>query len=200
MASLLTTLDYRGAIPASAVASGRRQTTGRLGLALVVAAIGLAGCGSGSAGAPALGSAPSPLASPPPAVVVAGTPTGGGGWRYTLVRSELQRTIARDGQFGVPVDAQGMWLLLEVQVENVSEQAQTVHAADFQIVDGNGRIIPADEIGSATYSLRNRFARFGGQFRAGMGAPLGVVFDVDPDATPLRLSLPRVPGAITLTP
>jgi Domain of unknown function (DUF4352) len=117
-----------------------------------------------------------------------------------LVHSELQRTIPRDGQFGVPVDAQGMWLLLEVQVENVSDQAQTVRAADFQIIDGKGRTIPADEIGSATYSLRNRFARFGGQFRPGMGARLGVVFDVDPDAAPLRLYLPQVPAAIMLAP
>jgi hypothetical protein len=133
-------------------------------------------------------------------VVAAGTPTAGAVWRYTLVRTELQRAIPRDGQFGVPVEAAGMWLLLEVQVENVSEQPQIVHAADFQIVDGNGRVFPADEIGSATYSLRNRLARFGGQFRAGMSAPLGVVFDVDPGAAPLRLALPQAPDAITVMP
>jgi hypothetical protein len=132
--------------------------------------------------------------------VAAGTPVAGREWRYTLVRSDLQQTIARDGQFGVPVDARGKWLLLEVQVENVSEQPQIVRAADFQIVDGEGHTIAADEIGSATYSLRHRFARFGGQFRAGMGAPLGVVFDVDPAATPLRLYLPQAQAAIALAP
>jgi hypothetical protein len=140
------------------------------------------------------------VATATPAIVAAGTPAAGPIWRYTLLRSELQRTIPRDGQFGIPVDAQGRWLLLEVQVENVSQQAQIVHAADFQIVDAQGHVFPADEIGSATYSLRNRLARFGGEFRVGMSAPLGVVFDVEPEATPLRLSLPQAPGAITVIP
>ena len=169
-------------------------------LALAIVAGALAACGAGGGPAPAPGRTSGPPPSPTPAVVAAGTATAGNVWRYTLLRGEEQKTLARDGQFGVPVDAQGMWLLLEVQVENVSDQPQIVRAADFQIVDGKGNTIQADEIGSATYSLRNRLARFGGQFRAGMGAPLGVVFDVDPAATPLRLYLPQAQGTISLAP
>ncbi|HEY7064379.1 MAG TPA: DUF4352 domain-containing protein [Chloroflexota bacterium] len=161
----------------------------------------LVGCGAGAGpGGPAAATGPAPAGSPTPAVVAAGTQTPGSAWRYTLVHTELQRTIPRDGQFGIPIEAEGMWLLAEVQVENAGDRAQIVHGKDFQIRDGKGRIIPADEIGSATYSLRNRFARFGGEFRPGMRAPLGVVFDIDPDAAPLQLYLPQVPGAITLAP
>jgi hypothetical protein len=200
MRSWLAALGHRGADPGRVPARAPRRASHRLGFACVLAIGALSACGGGLAGGLAPAGSPVPVASPSPAAVAAGTPVGSGGWRYTVVRSELQRTIARDGQFGVPVEAQGRWLLLDVQVENLSEQAQTVHAADFQIVDGIGRTIPADEIASATYSLRQRLARFGGLFRAGMSAPLGVVFDVDPEAAPLRLSLPQVAGAITLTP
>ncbi len=183
------------------MAGERCSAIGLRWLASVCAATGLAACSAvTSPTAPPADSATGTARPSAPAVVAAGTPTAGAVWRYTLLRSALQRTIPRDGQFGVPVEAQGMWLLLDVQVENLSEQPQIVHAADFQIVDGKGQTIPADEIGSATYSLRQRFARFGGQFRAGMSAPLGVVFDVDADATPLRLSLPQGSGAITVAP
>jgi hypothetical protein len=176
-----------------------RRIAHAVGILLIVAGA-LVGCNAGSPGGPSLSSPPAPVASPTPAVVAAGTPAAGPVWRYTLLRSALQRAIPRDGQYGISVEAQGRWLLLDVQVENVSDQPQIVHAADFQIVDGQGHTFPADEIGSATYSLRNRFARFGGQFPVGMGAPLGVVFDVEPDATPLRLLLPQAPGAITVIP
>jgi hypothetical protein len=137
--------------------------------------------------------------SPVVALVTPSTPNTGSAWRYTLLHSQRQLTVVRDGQVGMPVEATGVWLLLKIQVENVSGKALVVQAADFRIVASNGQAILPDSVASALYSLRNRWAQFGGEFPPGMSSPVGAVFDV-PAQMPLELCPTASRSCIALDP
>jgi Domain of unknown function (DUF4352) len=152
--------------------------------ASIAAAVWLAACGTSppqahpatmtvTVATPAPTTSSTPAAAPPPVAV--GQTAIDGAFAFTVGRSDTDNIVAWDepGQ----VNAQGIFVIVHMQVENVGRSSQT-YSADYQrLSDGEGRQFSPDLRASQQLSERG-----GTDINPGNKAYEGLVFDV-PDGT-----------------
>jgi hypothetical protein len=109
-----------------------------------------------------------------------------GAWDITAIGFERADTIETD-RAPDPVEAQGIFVLVELEIVNTGTDAQTYDPTWFRITDDRGRSWPFDFTQTDTLSLAGAGARQYQAIQPGLPATAVVVFDVPEDATGLSL-------------
>lgn len=167
-------------------------------LAIIAAAVG--GNKSDSQSAPASGQSQS-TQSPKPAATAVSVPKVGdtitkGNWKYTVSMVDRQKSV-QWSEFGNKTDAKGIWQIVHVQVENIGKQTYPINSWDFEIVDANKIIFKADSQ-SIMYSSFKKLDKPMDNYPPGVPAEIGLLFDVNPNATGLRLHLTQADAYVDL--
>lgn len=129
------------------------------------------------------GTADEPPAETVPAAAAVGTPVRDGKFEFTV--TSVEAGVARiGGDFGV--DAQGQFLLVNVTVTNIGDEAQYFDGSSQKLTDTAGRTHSSD--GSAAIYLEDSNS-FLNQINPGNSVEGVIVYDVPADAVPASIEL-----------
>jgi hypothetical protein len=109
-----------------------------------------------------------------------------GPWDVTATGAELSDTIELD-RLPEPAVAQGVFLLVELEIVNAGTEAQGYDPTWFRIADDRGRSWPFDFTQTDNLALAGAGARQYQAIQPGIPTTAVVVFDIAPDATGLTL-------------
>ena len=102
------------------------------------------------------------------------------GWRITLISVKRVASVNVLGKTKTPL---GVYLAVEVQIENTAKERQALGGNRFKLVDSLGRNYTWYEAGTDGYGKKE----LGSRINPGLRAPAVILFDVPPDATALVL-------------
>lgn len=122
---------------------------------------------------------------------------GKGNWAYSVVSVRKQETVAWS-PFGNKTTAKGTWLIILLVVGNASERTMTIRDWDFELRDDAGRKYEMDTVTSLMFNSHNKVSSLGEQFPPGVPVPVGMLYDVNPDAKAFRLHLKQAGEFIDL--
>jgi Domain of unknown function (DUF4352) len=86
---------------------------------------------------------------------------------------------------------------VQVKVENISKETNPINIWDFEIVDNAGITYKADSQ-SVMYSSYNKLSNPGDNYPPNVPAEIGLLFDVNPNATGLQLHLVQADAWVDL--
>lgn len=154
----------------------------RLRVSMVIVALGL--------GVAALLGA---CAAPPPPVYKVGDTITSGNWKYTVTGVSESKTVPYS-DFGNTFEAKGIWLIIDLNVENVGNETSVINTWDFEVKDSAGTTY-STAFESISYSLYKKSAAPGDQLPPNVPVSIALLYDVSPGASGFSLSL-RQAGVI----
>ncbi len=126
-------------------------------------------------------------AAPPPPVYKVGDTITSGNWRYTVTGVSDGKTVPYS-DFGNTFEAKGVWLIVDLTIENVGNQTSTINTWDFEVKDSAGTTYStAGE--SVSYSMYRKSAAPGDQLPPNVPVSIALLYDVNPAASGFSLSL-----------
>ena len=99
---------------------------------------------------------------------------------------------------GNTATAKGVWIVLQVRVENVGRDATALRAADLPLRDAEGHTYAADKQTSVYYSAFHRFSKPAAIYPPRTPVEVALVYDVPADAAGLRLDVAQARRTIDL--
>lgn len=161
-----------------------------IGGIVVVAIIAIAGASSGNKATVTTGGAgnPAPVtATSAPAKV--GDKVTSGNWSYMVTKVEKVKTLTWS-DFGNKADALGTWVVVSMTLQNVGKQNHPINTFDFQLVDSAGtKYDTSSKIEVFSFVRYVKLTALGEQFPPGIDVKTALVFDVNPNATGLKVVL-----------
>ena len=167
-----------------------RSTVLLLALLLIAPLVG--GCAAPSATpvptvipTPALDASGQPILKPVGAAAV--TPSAFAGWKVSITKAGRATTISQPGL--VTVEADGVFLILHVTATNGGKAASSFPLKSLSVKDAAGMEYQIDAAASDHYSFGAKLPDQGKSIAPKGVLELGVVFDVPPAATGLKLKV-----------
>jgi Domain of unknown function (DUF4352) len=166
----------------------------------VAITLGLVACAPAAERPNSAAGADEQTASPPrgeePAATV-GETVASGPWQLTVTRVAREPAVEWSS-LGNTAKAQGVWIVLQVRVENVGGDAALLRAADLPLRDAGGHTYSADEQTSVYYSAFRRLSKPTGSYPPRIPVEVGLVYDVPVDANGLQLDAAQARRTIDL--
>ena len=146
----------------------------------------------------ACAAAPTPTPAPVPTVAVdasgqpilkvinpTATPNLYAGWSVTIAEVGRAKTIGEAGL--VPMEAKGVFLILQLQVTNGGQAASTFPLDGLTVTSAAGKMYKLDDTASEHYSLGAKLPDQAASVSPKGTLEVGAVFDIDPSATGFTL-------------
>jgi len=129
----------------------------------------------------------SACAAPPPPVYKVGDTITSGNWRYTVTGVSDSKTVPYS-DFGNTFEAKGVWLIVDLTIENIGNETSAINTWDFEVKDGAGTTY-STAFESISYSSYKKSAAPGDQLPPNVPVSIALLYDVDPAASGFSLSL-----------
>lgn len=169
---------------------------GIIAILVVVGIIGAIGNSGGSSGDNSAAVAKAGAATATPAPVIGDTVTKGN-WAYMVTKVEKAKSVSWS-QFGNKSDAKGTFLIVTLGIQNVGKETYPVNAWDFEVQDGSGVKYKTALMESSTYSGYLGLSKVGDNYPPGVPAAMALLFDINPNATGLKLNLVQAKTMVAL--
>ena len=118
-------------------------------------------------------------------------------WEYTVTKVERTRQLVWS-DFGNRSDAQGIFVVIYLTLKNLGKQNYSINSWDFELRDDNdAKYQTARDMLMIVRQMK--LASLGDQFVPGLSIQTALIFDVNPDATGLKLYLDQARAAIDLS-
>ncbi len=160
-------------------------------LAMLLVLVLVGGCASSASTAnptavptPALDASGQPIMKP---VGGAATPSPFAGWTVTIAKVGRATTISPPGL--VPLDAKGVYLILDLQTTNGNQTAGSFPRQSLSVKDAAGKEYKLDLSASDLYVIGAKLPKQDDAVRSRGALEVAAVFDVDPAATGLKLKV-----------
>lgn len=148
--------------------------------------------GAPAAAAPTLAASAAATATPGPKV---GDTVRSGNWQYTVTKVERVKALKYGDFTGSTVDALGQWLVVSLTLTNIGSQNFPINTFDFQATDAGGvKYDTSTKLEIFSYVRYQRLTSLGEQFPPGVAVKTALVFDINPEATGLKLVLKQANG------
>ena len=110
-------------------------------------------------------------------------------FEFTIQGTNVQETV---GDFD-PSEANGIYLVVYLDVKNVSNRPRTFPYDDFEVVDGQGRSYSFDEFAAINLLIYefDQFSTMYEELQPGVITSTGLIFDAAVEATGFKLTNAR---------
>lgn len=125
-----------------------------------------------------------------------GATVSSGNWQYSVSGVEKTKTLTW-GRYNNRMDANGIWLVVNLKLKNIGNQLARVDAWDFQIQDNDSTQYDPSTLTFSYVSFKG-MAQLGEQFPPGSSLNTALVFDIGPRAKGLVLAFSESTTSVDL--